>query len=200
MLLNHIILAILWIVFCILHSVMANSSFKKRLQNHMGKSYKYYRIFYTLFSFLFLVALLYFQGWMSSIILYRITNLILATGLILSFGGLTLMVFCIRKYFISLSGLRSLFYEKSSETLMINGIHRYIRHPLYLGTFLFIWGLFLIQPYISLLIANTIITAYTLIGIRFEEDKLVEEFGDRYMQYKKKVPKLFPFIKTKRKI
>ena len=110
------------------------------------------------------------------------------------------MILCIQKYFISLSGLRSLINEKSSDILMINGIHRYMRHPLYLGTFLFIWGLFLIQPYLSLLIANTIITVYTLIGIGFEENKLVEEFGEQYTQYKKNVPKLFPFIKIKRKI
>ena len=110
------------------------------------------------------------------------------------------MIICIQKYFISLSGFRSLIYEKSSDTLMINGIHRYIRHPLYLGTFLFIWGLFLIQPYLSLLVANIVITVYTLIGIVFEEDKLVEEFGEQYTQYKKNVPKLFPNIKTKQKI
>jgi len=63
------------------------------------------------------------------------------------------------------------------------------------GTFLFIWGLFIFMPYASLLISNLIITCYTLIGIRFEEQKLLREFGQPYEEYKKRVPKIIPSFK-----
>jgi len=52
-------------------------------------------------------------------------------------------------------------------------------------------------PILSLLIVNIIITAYTLIGIRFEENKLVLEFGESYKEYQRKVPMIIPSLKIK---
>lgn len=93
---------------------------------------------------------------------------------------------------MGLSGLRSLVQEENYSELHISGIHRYVRHPLYLGTFLFIWGLFIVFPTLSLLISNSVITIYTLIGIKLEEKKLVLEFKEQYKAYQKTVPKLIP--------
>ena len=110
-------------------------------------------------------------------------------------GGL-IMLLCIKKYFLSLSGLKSLVAEEIvANELRIDGVHQYVRHPLYFGTFVFIWGLLLLFPYLSLLIANSIITIYTLIAIRFEEQKLVDEFGEAYIKYKNNVPMILPNMK-----
>ena len=96
-----------------------------------------------------------------------------------------------------MSGLKTLYIDefKTGNSLIITGIHRYVRHPLYTGTFLFIWGLFVFMPYTSLLISNFIITGYTLLAIRFEEQKLIREFGLPYEEYKKRVPKISPSFK-----
>jgi protein-S-isoprenylcysteine O-methyltransferase Ste14 len=197
MLIDHIILAFLWIIYCVLHSVFAATGVKEKIKRGMSKHYKYYRILYTIFSFLFLVAIIYFQLSLPTRQIFQLSAGIIIVGIIISFSGLWLMIICINKYFISLSGLRSLLQERISHELMISGIHRYVRHPLYLGTFAFIWGLFLLLPYISLLIANAIITVYTLIGIGLEEKKLVDEFGDSYLRYQSKVPKLIPLFRPK---
>lgn len=194
MLVNHIILAMLWIVYCVLHSVLAAERLKTKLKQRM-KNYKFYRLWYSLFAFIFLAALIYYQVKIPTITLFSLTNVILIAGLIIGASGLLLMLVCIRKYFMSLSGIRSLFIENYSNELQITGIHKYIRHPLYLGTFAFIWGLFLLLPYLSLFIANVIITIYTLIGIELEERKLTAEFGEQYVQYRRKVPRLIPFTK-----
>ncbi len=96
---------------------------------------------------------------------------------------------------MSLSGLSTLVSEKPEyNELIITGIHRYVRHPLYLGTFIFIWGAFFLDPEGSLLIADVIITLYTLYGIRLEESKLEKEFGEAYHIYKKEVPMILPFL------
>jgi protein-S-isoprenylcysteine O-methyltransferase Ste14 len=79
--------------------------------------------------------------------------------------------------------------------LQISGVHRYVRHPLYLGTFIFLWGLFLLIPLWSSLIAVVLIQAYTQTGIIFEEKKLVAEFGDQYRDYQQAVPKLIPGLR-----
>ena len=187
----------LWVAYCIVHSVLASEWIKKKLRSRM-KNYKWFRLWYTLLAFVSLFAVIYYQVTIATIELFHSSNLFLIAGIIISGSGLILMLVCIRKYFMSLSGLRSLFFENFSNELQIKGIHRYVRHPLYLGTFVFIWGLLLLFPYLSLLIATSIITVYTLIGIELEEQKLILEFGDDYRRYQKKVPKLILSFKFKR--
>jgi protein-S-isoprenylcysteine O-methyltransferase Ste14 len=55
-----------------------------------------------------------------------------------------------------------------------------------------LWGLFLLLPLLSILISNTIITVYTILAIPLEERKLIKEFGNDYIQYRKRVPALVP--------
>jgi protein-S-isoprenylcysteine O-methyltransferase Ste14 len=197
MILYHLILALLWMLYCFLHSLLASLGFKKMVQRVSGKGYQYYRLYYTLFAFLSLAALIYFGVSIPTIQIFRPPVFILAIGYLFTIAGLGLMMICIKKYFIGLSGLLSLVKERRSQTLIITGVHQYVRHPLYLGTFAFIWGLFLVLPYLSFGISNLIITVYTLIGIRLEESKLITEFGESYRLYKEKVPKLIPFTKAK---
>ena len=196
MIFSHIILATLWVLYCALHSLLASVWVKKKMRQVLTE-FKWYRIAYSLFAFISLIVLFYYQLKINTIQLFLLNDIILTAGVILSTSGLLLMLVCIRKYFMNLSGLRNLFIDNFSNELQISGIHRYVRHPLYLGTFSFIWGILLIFPYLSLLVANIIITVYTLIGIELEEKKLIAEFGERYIKYRKKVPKLFPSFNPK---
>jgi methanethiol S-methyltransferase len=194
---NHIILILLWSVYCILHSLMASSGFKQKLVSLLGTRFKYYRLFYTLFAFLFLVFIVYYQFNIETSRAFESSYYTRLAGILVGISGLIIMITCIKKYFMSLSGLLSLVKETSYNTLIITGIHKYVRHPLYLGTFGFIWGAFLCYPFWTILIADTIITLYTLIAIRFEEDKLVKEYGKSYKEYQQRVPKLIPSFKPR---
>lgn len=104
------------------------------------------------------------------------------------------MIICIRKYFNDLSGIQSLQTNRPPVTpvLQQSGLHKYIRHPLYAGTLLFVWGLFIQFPLVSNLIAAAAISIYVLIGIQLEEKKLVLEYGDEYLEYSGRVPKMIP--------
>lgn len=192
MLQTHLILAVLWIVYCVLHSVLASLSIKARVQKLAGAHFRHYRLFYTLFAAVSLLAIVYYQLRMQSIVLFPKTVFSNIMGSLIGITGVVIMLVCIKKYFVSLSGVKSLVQESPSAELMIKGIHRYMRHPLYLGTFLAIWGLWLLVPTLGLLITNVVITAYTLYAIQLEEKKLIAEFGDRYRAYQKTVPKLIP--------
>lgn len=158
----------------------------------MGAHYKSYRLYYTLFAFagftVIIFYLLIIPSW--SVFQTNIFTMIIGGDLTLS-GGIIVLI-CIYKYFFQLSGIKSLIEERKDNELMITGIHKYVRHPLYAGTFVFIWGLWMLIPSVALMISNVVITVYTLIGIGFEEEKLVNEFGESYKQYMEKVPMLIP--------
>ena len=198
MLNEHIILAILWILFCFLHSLLASHFIKRKAQAVMGRQFKHYRLLYTLFAAVFFLGVIAYQLLIVQDYLFEVSPFHKMAGWVAGLSGLLLMMVCIRKYFMNLSGVKSLVQEHAGNTLIISGVHRYVRHPLYLGTFAFIWGLFLLVPALSLLIANVIITGYTLVGIYFEENKLVEEFGESYTKYQQTVPRILPFRKPKR--
>lgn len=191
---QHFILALAWIGFCFLHSFLAGIFFKQWLAEKLGEGFRRYRLYYTIFAAINFFAVLLFQLKMPSFFVYSSNFATNGTGIILGMSGLLIMGICIVKYFGRLSGLKTLFSNeiKTGNSLIITGLHRFIRHPLYAGTFLFIWGFFFAVPLCSLLISNCIITIYTLIGIRFEEEKLIREFGDQYIDYKNKVPMIIP--------
>jgi len=158
----------------------------------MGRQYKFYRLYYTVFAFVGLAIILFYQITILSYRIFTPTTVSSVLGIIIAFSGLLIMSICILKYFMQLSGVKGLIENRTSNELMITGIHKIVRHPLYTGTFIFIWGLLVIFPVASLLIADAIITIYTLIGLRFEEMKLEKEFGEAYRLYKQKVPMLMP--------
>lgn len=108
-------------------------------------------------------------------------------------GGVIVFI-SIKKYFFLLSGVQALFMKAPVKELKITGIHRFVRHPLYTGTIMMVWGFFLLFPYLNNLIAVVLLTLYVIIGMRFEEKKLIAEFGSKYLDYMKKVPALIPRI------
>lgn len=193
---QHLLCALLWIVFCVLHSVLASGIIKRKTQASFPSFYPYYRLAYTLFAFASLAVVVWYQWNMASPLLYAPNPGTNIAGGVAALGGLVVMALCIKKYFLSLSGLKSMFRTVPSHRLMVSGFHRYVRHPLYAGTFLAIWGMFVVLPYLSLLISNVVITGYTLLAIGYEEEKLVAEFGDDYRRYREQVPRILPSFRA----
>ncbi|RYY40825.1 MAG: isoprenylcysteine carboxylmethyltransferase family protein [Chitinophagaceae bacterium] len=191
MLQNHILLALLWILFGVFHSVLASTSLKERLFRAHPALRPCYRAGYVLFAVATMAAVLWFQLSIASpLVLGRWAQV---PGTLLALAGGILMAVCIRKYFLSLSGLRSLAQHSDvPNELRVDGVHRFARHPLYLGTFLFIWGLFGLLPYASLLVMNVVVHGYTLWALRYEEAKLHREFGAAYARYAQSVPRVWP--------
>lgn len=192
---EHVLISVAWVVYCVVHSVLANARVKEKMARWMKGGFRYYRIGYNIFASVTLQVIIYYQIRMDSPALYANTLFFKILGGTIALSGLLLMIVCIRKYFAELSGIRNIKNEAVTDTLIVTGVHTYVRHPLYLGTFAFVWGLFLIFPYVSFFITNGIITIYTLIGIYMEEEKLEAVFGESYKQYKLTVPKLIPFTK-----
>jgi len=172
--------------------VFASSKFKKFVELPIGDQYKYYRVYYTVFALASFAAIMIYLFLLNSHKLFASTTGTIVSGILMVGAGIVIMIICILKYFMQVSGIKGLLQDKMSNELMITGIHKVVRHPLYAGTFIFIWGLFILFPSVSLLISDAIITIYTLVGLRFEERKLEREFGEAYKVYRQKVPMIIP--------
>jgi protein-S-isoprenylcysteine O-methyltransferase Ste14 len=77
-----------------------------------------------------------------------------------------------------------------SSTLRIEGPYKYSRHPIYFFSIVFL----VMRPVVSLsyFIIVVIFVAYFYIGSVFEEKRLIEKFGEAYMNYQKSVPRIIP--------
>jgi len=84
---------------------------------------------------------------------------------------------------------------EDDHSLITTGIYEYIRHPIYAGGLLGIMGIYM--AFRSLLTLTVVTILYFFImrhRISFEEEMLLEEFGDEYKNYMKKTKKLIPYF------
>ena len=197
---NHLSLIFFWVIYYSVHSILASSSVKDFFQKKLKKQFRYYRLSYSIFATITLILLLYFQYSFESPILIKSTLIPYFSILFLVLPGITIMFISIKKYFMLLSGVRSIFTPVPASELKVNGIHRFVRHPLYSGTILFVWGLFFVFPFLNNLIAVILLTLYVFIGISFEEKKLIKEFGKNYEAYILNVPMLIPRFRNIKKL
>jgi len=79
-----------------------------------------------------------------------------------------------------------------AERLLTTGIYGRVRHPIYLGSILVLWG----EPHLlktaNGLLFVILITAYFVIGSTLEERRMVRQFGEEYRRYRKKAGWLWP--------
>ena len=80
-----------------------------------------------------------------------------------------------------------------NEPLQRNGLYRYMRHPLYFFGLLSMW--FVPTMYDLQLLFTILATAYFVFGSRWEERRMVNAFGQDYVDYQQSVPWLIPFVK-----
>ena len=187
-------LIIAWLLFGLLHSLLAVDSFKEAVKRILKQGYKFYRLGYSLFATAFLLAVLYYHFTCIKILLWQPPLIEVIFALPLIFAGALIMLVCIKKYFLDLSGIDAILGTKRSVVLQLNGLHTYVRHPLYFGTLLFVWALFFVYPYSNNLVSCICITLYTIAGMWFEEKKLVIAYGEAYRNYQKMTAALVPGV------
>lgn len=183
------VLGSVWVIYCLFHSLLANVRVKNFLLRKLAISAATYRVIYNVIALTSLVAVIYLHIKTASPQIFQpalITNILAALFIV---AGLAIMLVCIGKYFKQLSGL---FKESRQSTLQTGGLHQWVRHPLYLGTFIFLLGLVLYWPLFSNALAVFIIIAYTIAGTWLEEKKLLHEYGEEYRRYQSRVPMLLP--------
>jgi len=76
------------------------------------------------------------------------------------------------------------------KELVIKGIYRFTRNPIYIGYFLILLGEFFIFGYLLLLFYFIAMLVFMQIYVVYiEEPKLKKRFGEAYKDYMKNVPR-----------
>jgi len=186
---NYLWLAISWVTYFILHSVFALLSVKNYFYSFGMKS-QLYRLIYVFIATFLLIAILIFSSLIESGFVFYPNNILKYVGLFLAGSGVVIVKVAFKSYDTkAFLGLGSL---KPEDEFRTEGLLKKVRHPLYSGSILLLAGYFLFSPKISVLISVSMMIIYFLVGIQFEENKLVKAFGEKYIEYKKKTPMLIP--------
>ena len=86
---------------------------------------------------------------------------------------------------LELAGIRQIRCDLEPPRFRVVGPYRYLRHPIYLGWVLVVFGVPEMNG--TRLAFAAISTAYLVIAIPFEERSLIEVFGDQYGAYQRAV-------------
>ena len=189
---NLLLLLFGWLLYFYLHSLLAATSVKQFLIPYFSiSSARVYRIGYNIIGLTGIVVLLYLQFITPSALLFMPVSTSFYMALLLMIAGFVIMLFAIKNYdWKSFVGITA----EQSYSLVIAGMNKYVRHPLYSGTMLFVTGYFLWQPYVKNLLLLVMMMIYLVVGIWYEEKKLVKVYGEAYKKYQRTVKKMIPFL------
>ncbi len=186
-----------WLIFIIalwgiVHSLLASLRFKDFLCRILGSGFmKFYRLFYNIFAVISITPVFYLMLALPDKTLYQVPspwNYLMRVGQLISVFFLLAAV--MQTDLLSFVGLRQFMAEEKKSDLIVSGLYRFVRHPLYTFSLLILW----LSPSMTInsFIVYAALTIYVLIGIIFEERKLSREFGQAYANYKSVTPMLIP--------
>lgn len=193
---DHMIYALLWLSFGVVHSLLASGLVKAALANLFGAGY---RLAYNIFAVIHIGAIMaigkaFLAQGAEQYSLAGLPNMALNIALVL---GCLVLIAAILEYDLGrFSGLAQLRASRDGtkiaedEPLILDGLHQYVRHPIYSGAILLLVGLAWNEFSLATAIWGSL---YLLIGTWFEERKLVALYGDAYLNYRRQVPALIPW-------
>ena len=102
---------------------------------------------------------------------------------------------------IFIQGWRELYRARQQDRLVTTGLYSLVRHPQYTGLFIGLFGEGVVHwpTLFSVVLLPVIVLAYALLA-RSEEKRVIEQFGDEYRAYQRKVPMFFPRMGQWRKL
>lgn len=197
MIITHLLLAVLWIIWCTLHSAMISLTVTNYLEQRLGQAYRFYRLFFNAMAVITLLPVyLYGQGIDSPPCLIAqgpvqtIRIALLLTSLLLFVMGARAYDL---KHFTGLRQIQQRPFSSSGDTtpFKTRGILTVTRHPWYLGGIFLIWT-YQAQMTMANVMVNTILSLYFVVGAILEDRKLKKTMKGTYDQYAATVSMLFP--------
>lgn len=181
-------------LFAVQHSIMARQPFKRWWMQFVPSSVE--RSTYVLLASLILI-LLFWQWRPIPAIVWQITNPPLAV-VVLALSLVGWFIVLIGTFLINhfeLFGLHQIVANLKGEKMpnphfATPSLYKIVRHPIYFGFVVAFWA----APVMTAghLLFAVVTTAYIFVGTMLEERDLIEQFGDEYRRYQRRVSMLFP--------
>ncbi|MHA1588006.1 MAG: methyltransferase family protein [Candidatus Thorarchaeota archaeon] len=184
-------------VFGIQHSGISALRVKHWIIDRWGKE-GYSRIF-NITSFLALIPAslsLNYWDWLYFLQSPELVNplLFLSGALLLALG---VMVAILASRSISVSTVADMRTDRK-PALVTGGLYARTRHPLYLATILFLLSLIAFYPFSNILTFSLAFIGYVIVGAYLEERKLVIQYGDEYLAYRRTAGFLLPRLNSRK--
>lgn len=193
------------IIFAVSHTALASHGAKAIAARLLGArvAEATYRLIYNALALVAVAPALYLAWTLPDVELYRFPAPLDSIALIVQgVAALGLAYSVYQMDWTFFVGLRQIIGPPANTTLdststaqlVTNGLHRFVRHPLYTTSLIV---LYLVSPMTLNRLALVVgIHVYFWIGSMFEERKLVREFGDAYRDYQRRVPRLLPRLRA----
>lgn len=193
--------AVSFVIWAVLHSLTAAQVTKNWVANIIGEEnyQRLYRLVYTLFSLISFLPVAYFYIRLPNLVVWEVSGLwgwLMHALQVVGAVGAAVSVW--QTDALSFVGVRQLVNEPSSnekkqglgETLYIAGLYRWMRHPLYTFSMMFLW----FSPTMTRnsLFFTLLASFYFVVGSVLEERRLTADFGSAYTAYQGKVPRFLP--------
>jgi len=188
--------ALAWVSFASAHTLFARVPIQKMLEHRMGGGYRLVYNGLSIFHILIVFAIGRANLSSEPIALLSTTPLVTAL-MLLKIIGLIIVLVSLTQYDLGrFSGITQLrtrenMSDGTHESFQSGGLNRWVRHPLYSGAFLLLWG-----GADSAFGFWTAVwgSVYLIVGTHFEERKLLRVYGDVYRQYQLDVPRYIPKV------
>jgi len=192
------IIALVFIIWAVLHSVLADYRLKSWFRARFGDgAYRWYRLGYNAFATLSFVPV-FLAYWRLPDHIFWMTpspwNWMLRGVQLAGLIGLIAAVFetDVGEY-AGLAQLRPGWNPDHKEPMRLSGLYCLVRHPIYFFSLPLIW----LSPVVTVngLTIAILFTLYFYIGAKHEETGLRQEFGPAYDAYRQRVPMLIPRLR-----
>jgi protein-S-isoprenylcysteine O-methyltransferase Ste14 len=116
-------------------------------------------------------------------------------GLLLLVGGIAVLLHAFVRFVVE--GVGTPAPVAPTEHLVVGGLYRYVRNPMYLAVAAIIVGqaLLLGQPWLLLYAAAFLLVVAAFVRW-YEEPTLGRQFGERYEEYRRAVPAWWPRVRA----
>jgi protein-S-isoprenylcysteine O-methyltransferase Ste14 len=188
------------LLYGVIHSLLASLQAKALARQWLGPGTdRWFRLFYNFIAVVTFLPILLLPAILADQPIYSIPYpWYILTGVLQIMALIILAVGVLQTGVMNFLGIQQLLggADKGHPQLVVGGLYRYVRHPLYTAGLAFIW--LIPTMTLNLLALNIGLTLYIMVGANFEERKMLKEYGGDYGQYQQQTPMLIPRFRLKK--